>query len=209
MAESKVLRVAPVRNGMQLATAWRIWTQGDEFYAAQKSSIGFSKISFHRNGNWQLAMGAHCLKLGPGMNFGHGWTLALQIAFLVDDGVSTPPHHQDDQFSEVVVGRSSRMNLNLMIAESAHVFQRGLPISGALVKAFLLRSGRFLVVSSELYPLSDSNFTSIRNIRTQLEVNLDSPPQEPFYVEAVSSAFEPAGANIISVIPVGDEVLRF
>ena len=78
----QAIRIAPTVNGKLLASPWRIWAQGNEFYAAGMDSISHGKVSFHSGGRWVYTNGRRSRTLAKPIGMSDGWMLATQIQFM-------------------------------------------------------------------------------------------------------------------------------
>ena len=86
----RAIRIGPSVDGRLLASPWRIWAQGNEFYAAGMSTIDHGRVSFHSGGNWLYTMDRRTRKLARPIEMSSGWMLAAQIQFLSAPG-EVPP----------------------------------------------------------------------------------------------------------------------
>lgn len=208
MSEDKILRVAPVRDGAAIAYAWRFWSQGDEFYAAARDLVNIGKISFHRNGNWQLRAGKAMTRLAPGIKLPGGWTHALELVFLVGKGVLIPRSQQEEHVTQIETTAAQKLLIDLLICEpSRQPAPLPIGIRGTLLKALALRNGCVVHVVSRVMPLNESDNFAIADMRSKLRVNFDQrlPISNEMYAEASSISFNQNGGNVIQIIPVGSE----
>jgi hypothetical protein len=208
MANRNVIRIAPVRDGAQIANAWRFWSQGDEFYAAARDAVNFGKISFHRNGNWQLRTGTVMQRLAPGLKLTGGWIHALELVYLVGDGVLLPKSQCEENVMKVDVPGLSKLLIDLIISGSSrqpsHIPAE---MRGTTLKVLGLRSGQTLMIIGRVMPFNKQDMLAIADMRAKLKVSYATnlPAEDDAYIEASMHSFRPGQGNIIQVIPVGTE----
>ena len=204
MPEDKQVRVAPVRGGVQIASTWRIWTQGNEFYAATRSAATISKISFHNNFNWQWRAGRDVQRLARPTLAAPGWFEAVRIAFLVDTDVLVPKGQEDSRTRLIETPADHKLSLIIWVSErSAIAFPRTIAGGHPLLKA-TLRDGRRLFVAANSLPFKQIDRELIADFRAKLRIEYsERPSEEDVYGEAVYSDCSPVTGNKIAIIPVG------
>lgn len=209
MAERKIARVAPARAGAQIANAWRFWSQGDEFYAAARNAHILGKISFHGNGNWQFQTGRMMMRLAPGLKLSGNWTHALQLVFLVGDGVFLPLEQREDGITLIEVTPGKKLFVDLVVSSNSNV-QHPIPheVPGTLLKTLALRSGRVVKIIGRLADLTEQDFAKVAEVRANLRAGVSPsvPQQGEMYIEAALQSFHVGTGNVIQVVPVGAEV---
>jgi hypothetical protein len=209
MAERTVLRVAPQRDNQQATNAWRIFTQGDEFYAAPRNMIQHGKVSFHRNFNWQYRVGSAAVRLVEPIRLSQGWLLALEIAFLIDQHVLLPLEQRESNVKLVETASGYKLLVRLLL--SSDVKRQNLrppsDIGGSLLADQRLRSGATLLVTSRVMPLSDQDRALIGDVRHKLKVNFSAWPTGEVYIEEILAFFKPSKGNVIVIIPTGLETI--
>lgn len=211
MPERSIVRVAPSRDGVQAANAWRIWIQGDEFYAGSRSMAHDAKISFHRHLNWQFRVDKSVTRLAPPLRLSDGWLHALEISFLVDQGVLQSMDMKPDKVKMIETPTGQKLLINLML--SSHNKRPGFippkEIGGQLVGAQRLRSGATFIVTHRVMSMTDSDRTVIQDLRSKLKVTYNErPPKEDVYVEAFSCSFSDKTGNVVAVVTTGYETVQ-
>ena len=204
MPEDKQIRVAPVRGGVQIASTWRIWTQGNEFYAATRSVATISKISFHNNFNWQWRSGREVQRLARPILAAPGWFEAARIAFLVDPDVLVPKDQEDSRTRLIETPGGHKLSVIIWVSErSAIPFPRTTAGGQPLLKA-TLRDGRRLFVAANSLPFKEVDRELIAEFRAKLRIEYsERPSEDATYGEAWYSDCSPVTGNKIAIIPVG------
>jgi hypothetical protein len=200
-----VVRVAPSRKGVQLASTWRIWTQGDEFYAAARHAAQIVKISFHRNFNWQIRAGGGVVRLAPPMNLSDNWMHVIEVSFLIDKNVLYPLEKKEPKVALIETPENEKLLVNIMLSSSSRrrVIQPPIEIGGDLLGHARLRSGKTLIMTKRVQALSDVDLGLMAEIQAKLRVNFTSVPNpQEVYVEANWSNFSPKTGNVVAIIPV-------
>jgi hypothetical protein len=208
MADRSVLRVAPVRRGQQIASAWRIWAQGDEFYAAGRDAIRLGKISFHSSDNWQLRLGAMMQRLSPGLPLSGGWRHALGLVFLIAEDVLLPRDQREDKVAAIETPREHKLLIDLLVTDSpTRRSHMPFEIQGDVLREVILRSGRTLLVLARVLPFTVDDFAAISDMRSKLRVNFKErlPERHETYIEATLTSFVAGRGNVLQVIPVGPD----
>jgi hypothetical protein len=209
MRKQNALRVAPSRGGIPVANAWRFWAQGDEFYAAARDVAKLGKVSFHSNGNWQFRAGAALNRLAPASPLSNGWLLALQLVFLVDPDVMLPLDQREEGVRLLETPDGFKLLVDLLLSKGSSSVPPPLPseIGGAMVAAHRLRNGTHLVATTRTMGLTAADQGFITDLRAKLRINFTGdPPASGFYAEATWQTFN-TEANLIGVIPVGQDSL--
>ncbi|RIK45776.1 MAG: hypothetical protein DCC58_05405 [Chloroflexi bacterium] len=199
-----------MRNGVQIAGAWRIWTQGDEFYAAGRDAVRLGKISFHRNNNWQLRLGTMMQRLAPGLLLSGSWRHALELIFLVSDDVLLPKAQREEKVVAVETPLQHKLLIDLLLTDSAD--RRSLmpvEVQGSVLREVILRSGKTLLVLGRVLPFTSEDFAAVADMRSKLRVSFREriPERHEAYVEATLTSFAPGRGNVLQIIPVGPEAL--
>lgn len=209
MGEVKQVRVAPARNGIQIANTWRIWTQGNEFYAATRSATAISKISFHNNFNWQWRSGTGVQRLARPIPAAPGWFEAARVVFLVDSGVLVPIGQADSRTYLVETPLGHKLSVIICVSERPSVpFASAVAGSHPVLKA-TLRDGRRLFVVACSFPFTDADRELMAKFREGLRINyFVRPSEESTYAEGWYSDCSPATGNKIAIIPLGYDSLH-
>lgn len=209
----KVLRIAPARDGQQIASVWRVWAQGNEFYAASRDVIKLGKVSFHQNLNWQYQLGTLMRRLARPLCFSEGWLHALQISFLIQHGLLLPRNQTNGKvvFCETPVG--NKLVLNLLLSS-----QRGIPnieppveIGGTVVTSYRLRAGTSLIVTKRVLEMDGNDLKIIDDVQAKLRINVSGetlPDPKEIYFEAVWHKFDRMTGNAIAVVPAGYHAIQ-
>jgi len=209
MATQLVVRVAPQRNGQQAAGAWRIFTRGDEFYAAPRNTVQHGKISFHRGQNWQYRVGTMTTHLAKPVAMSGGWLHVLEIAFLIDQNVLLPFEQTEDSVTLIETPIDHKLLVNLLLSSDTKRPNTKPPpeVNGRILGVHRLRSGATLIATNRILPISDSDRALIADVRSKLKVQLQKQPTSKFYVEANWCEFNPQTGNVIGIVPTGNEVV--
>ena len=207
---SGALRIAPSRQHSQMAGAWRIWAQGNETYAAARDAVRVGKVSLHSNGNWQYQIGTSLQRLASPLVMSGGWLHALQIAFLISDGVLTPINDADEDARLIEVPPGTKLVLNILHSQGAAQAMRTPPkeIGGPVTFHSRLRNGRNALVTSRIMPIDALDERIIADTRAAVRTQWTGTPNPAdVYLEASWHQFDATSGNAIAVIPLGPEAL--
>ncbi len=210
MGKKKTLRFAPSRNGIQISRTWRIWVQGNEFYAACRDSVNQAKISFHSGFNWQFRFGHGVSRLAHPLVLSGGWLHCLELSFLVDSNVLLPINQRGDKVDLINTPPNNKLLINLLLWPESHSFPRQLPPEtvGAVIQEYKLRDGAILRVIARIMPINNFDRNLTLETRQGLKANYSkAPTAEETYVEANWQQFSAQTGNVIVIIPVGIEVI--
>ena len=209
MASQLVVRVAPQRNGQQAANAWRIWTQGDEFYAAPRNTIQLGKVSFHRGLNWQYRVGSSTIRLARPLELSGAWLHILEISFLLDQNILMPLDQREDSVTLIETPSDYKLLVNLMLFSNVKLPNLRPPpeIGGHLLGFQRLRSGATLIATYRIMQISDPDRALIADVRSKLRVHVDKQPTGKFYIEANWNEFSPQTGNVIAITSTGNEAI--
>lgn len=208
------LSIGPNRNGVFVAKPWRIWSQGDEFYAAQRDGVSLAKVSFHSS-RWHLDCDDKRIELGAPLALSlPGWSLALQIKFLVRDipmpsallkkikpsgnviGVETPP--------------GSKLLVNILCAPRGTELTSPIPqaMDGVRFVALPLRTEGTVVVTAKLAPLDSHDVATIARVSAlRLHATVSDVHNHRPNVESIEAHFKNTG-NVIVVVPLAEDSLH-
>jgi hypothetical protein len=209
MRKENALRVAPGRDGVQVANAWRFWAQGDEFYAAARDMAKLGKVSFHSRFNWQFRAGTVANRLAPPLSLSNSWLHALEIVFLVDRNVLLPLAQREDKVALIETPEGYKLLVDLLLSTGGRV-PTSLPAEmvGNVQAAHRLRNGAQLLAVTRTLALTDADRALITETRAKLRVNFtQDPPTSGVYVEATWQTFSPTTGNAIGIVPVGYDSL--
>lgn len=210
MADRNILRIAPSRGGVQIANAWRFWSQGDEFYAAARNTAALGKISFHRNGNWQHRAATGMSRLSPGLRLSAGWLHVLELVYLIGADTLLPLDQREEAVILVDTPSFHKLLLDLLLSDSSRQSHSGPPpeMRGTVLKTLRLRSGKILLVIGRVMPFTSEDQAAIADMRAKLRINFSaSPNANEVYAEASLHSFQQGAGNIVQVIPIGSESL--
>lgn len=221
VAKSKVLRLAPVRNGKQVASTWRIWTQGDECYLAMRHAVQSAKISLHRNHNWQLRIGHAVYRLVPSSGLPDNWVLPIQLAFFVDSDAFHPLQGKCGQSTAIDIPDGDKLIVNVLFAPASGSDDLDLPPQfwrNKVLGQLPLTSGRRVVVTAALFERTMQDDMDVKRIRANLKIKASKPRHSPrgaIYAEAmelsrnVTTRGGASGliANVAYIVPVGEDSL--
>lgn len=204
-----VVRIAPQRNAQQVTNAWRIFTQGNEFYAAPRNSAQIGKVSFHKNLNWQYRLGTVSHRLARPIALTEGWLHALEISFLIDQHVFLPLEQRENKVTLIETPANYKLLVNLLLSQGVRRVSLKPPpeIIGSILGFQRLRSGATLLITSRILPISDADRALISEVRHKLNVNFTKHPSEGVYIEMSWMSFDPKAGNVIAIIPTGYETI--
>lgn len=202
MNRADAVRVTPVRAGAVLAAPWRIWAQGDEFYAGSRCTTQQTKISFHARGRWQVRVGNSAHHLDPGRPLYDAWVIAARVIFLVGDDTVPLPAPIDSKVEYIELPAGEKLTLCLVLNENPEPGQLGLyPIENLRVLAtHRLRGGRELVVGANVHPMSQDDRAFVASYHDALRVSYRGS-LEGVYAETIINASVEGHGNDIAVVP--------
>jgi hypothetical protein len=208
MPNPRALRLAPAREGRRLALTWRFWRQGDEFYAAARDAAVLTKVSFHRNGNWQAQVGPTVRRLTPHRRVNDDWLHVVSIYWLLPPESYIPLASTKEAATLVEVPSGSKLIVNLLLTlRGDKPALPPLPPGSLLPWVQDLRGGRTLVVHAVTEPEVDLDRDTVRRIRKEagpLRVK-EVPPAGEFYGEITWFALRPE-ANCLVIVPLGPDI---
>ena len=209
MSERNTFRLAPSRDGIQLANALRIWSQGEEFYVASRHNVNIGKISFHRNGNWQHRLGNGVHRLAQPLQLSGGWLHALEIVHLIGEGVLLPLNQRESAVTLIETPPMHKFLLNIIYSKSVQATNLRLPVEmygGAVLKNMRLRSGKTLIVIGRIMPFTPEDQMAITDMREKVRVNFDKlPTANDVYIEALHHHYHYVTGNVIHIHPLGQD----
>ena len=114
----------------------------------------------------------------------------------------------------VEVPEGTVLILNLIVGRSqsqdpADLPHELLPAAQVLWRS-VLRSKQHVLLTGRLLPIDDKNKEAIRYIREELNprANFVEEPRVPPYVEVMRVVWDPAGGNVLLIVPMGREGYR-
>lgn len=206
MASSKVVRIAPSRGGRPVASAWRVWFQGDEFYAAARDVARHGKISFHKDFKWQYRLGALVQPLAAPTPLSERWLHALEIAFLVDEDAYLPPEQAERGVILVETPADHKCLVNILRHRDHHQRFVDPPaeVRGIVLHHFRLRAGHSIIVTGRTRPMDSDDRAVIAKVRSDLRFNVERSG-DIVYAEGMWQQFDARSGNAIAIVPVGPD----
>jgi hypothetical protein len=200
--------IGPLRNGVFIAKLWRIWSRGDEFYAANRDAVPAAKVSFHSSGNWQLDVDQQRWMLGPPLALSlPGWSLALQLKFLVRDAPMESPVEKKFKNDSNAIGAETPVGLkllvNLLVAPVGTQLTSDVPpaMDGVRILAMRLRSQGTVVVTASTLTLDVHDLALIDRVGSaKIGGTSGNPHKATLTAEFIEVNFKPSG-NVINVVP--------
>ncbi len=216
--EGKAIRFAPGLDQEPAVWFWKVWTQGSEIYAVARNPLGIVKISVHASGQIHVRLGTKLKQnLAPLSRLGVGpWFHAFEIRFLLSEGANAPPRQREflkKQKAYVIpVTKGFVPHVNLIIGDSGTPLDSPLPSEfsgGQAMWRARLRNGRPAVLVGRMLKLDNQNRDHIKHYRETLKptVTFSRAHKNP-YIELCHFLWS-AGGNVILIIPMGDEAIRF
>lgn len=200
MPKGKHFIVAPTRAGVQLASAWRFFTQGDEFYAASENTVQVGKASFHRNFNWQYQIGTQMKRLVTNKNDGR-WRHALLVQFQPSDDAACPVSDKHPKLIEIESPPQHKLMLNLYVSiERADPSRlESATVAGEVIAYIQLKSGRVVALLKKVEPFNEADHNRISEVKSLVRATVEAPLViENSYVEwAVLHASEEHGNSVV------------
>jgi hypothetical protein len=199
--------VVPARQDRHVAKAWRFWAQGAQFYAGIRDAVPATKVSFHES-NWHMDVGHKRLPLAAGLPLAlPGWTLALQLKFIVrPDAVTMPlltPVKKKSNFVTVEVPVGSTLIVNLMLAPSFTRLDSPFPpgADGTRFLAIPLRGGGTMSATLAVLPQNNEDVAAMNEAATFRAEITQRPGAARPVAEVYRPNFSPAG-NTLWVVPI-------
>lgn len=205
-----VFRMAPARDGVIAADAWRFWKSGDEFYAGVRKATHLSKLSFHRDGKWQLQTFSKTHRLPATRHISPEWTLVISLQWMILADSFQPNSTGQEKVLLIDVPLGYRLCLDLLVSRTTT--QPRLPEAepaGEFVWEVQLRSGRRLAINKLLLPWTDAEVQDALRIRHESAVHIDkTPARGSHYAEIAWFRSRPSTGNVVWIVPHGpNEVL--
>lgn len=215
--EGIAIRFAP---GLGLEPAvwfWKFWTQGSEVYAVCRNPLGMARISVHKSGQIHFRLGTKVKQnIAPLSKWGLGpWFHAFEMRFLLSDGTNVPPDQRKllkkKKLYVIPVPKGFIPHFNLLIGDTGTPLGSPVPheFSGQVIWRTLLRDGRPAVLVGRMLKLDDQNRGLIRYYRETLDTTVKISNASKAYFEYCHFNWSPTAGNVILVIPMGDEVIRY
>jgi hypothetical protein len=159
------LRFGPMRRGRLIASLWRIWTQGDEVYIANRNESNCLRASLHSSGKWFFHHGQRRTDLvAPWTMPGGDWLHALELAFLIADGTAPMRERRAVKSAKPALAIETptdhKLALNILLGtrrDSVH--EAPLPdiMNGPILFRSRLTSGVPVVVVGRVVPFSEQD----------------------------------------------------
>ena len=215
----EALRVAPARQGKPAALFWKFWVDGNEVYATSRMLGSTAKISVHESGQIHIRLEKKLLqRLAPPLLLGDGqWLHAFELRFLLSaDAYSPPPEKlkKNRRAFLIEVPTDAVLIMNLLVGQPGNSPETALPhellpAAKPLWRA-TLKDQRPVVLTARVREMDKKNRGEITFIRHQLNprFNVSEPPAIPPYTEVRRVVWDPAGGNVVLVVPMGKEALR-
>jgi hypothetical protein len=189
-----------------LALPWWFTHQGNEFYLASKLGLSVSKISFHRDGNWQMRTGNQVIRFAPTRIVSGNWLHAASVRWYLSAGAFRPPGKAANKVRLLEVPE----NADLVAAIFVSVDDSNPPIpmvsGGNILVRDHLRDGRSVVIESFAVEADQQFASRVRNI-TAISLSGSEVPGD-FYAETHEIYSDPEQGNILAVVPLGVDSLR-
>jgi hypothetical protein len=223
----KAIRFAPRQDKKPAASFWKIWTEGGEIYALGRNSVGAAKISVHASGQIHQRLAPKLKQdLTPLRRVGSGpWFHALEIRFLLSEGANAPPGEKERLENKsaclIPVPKGFVLSANLVVGARGTVLSCPLPTEfadGTVLWRRRLRDGRPAVLVGRTLELEGWNRDRVKYLRETLKPtvtltgnknNLVNDASKKPYVELFDIHWSPELGNVILVVPMGDEAVRF
>jgi hypothetical protein len=211
MSSRKAYRIAPSRDGHRVASAWRFWRSGDEFYAAVRNAAHLTKVSFHRNGNWQLRMGAATKRLMATRHYLPGWLHVVSIQWFLYPGSLRPLTSGSEDVELVEVPEDHKLAVNIILSTTKAGSDPPLPREGGrFVWREHLRDSRLVVVHAVTLPLAEQDHEArARILREAPPLTYETKPDPAdVYAEISIYTTRPESGNVIGIAPLPPDRLR-
>jgi hypothetical protein len=216
--EGKAIRFAPGVGLEPAAGLWKVWAQGSEIYAMSRNPLGLIKISVHKSGQIHLRIGTkHKQNLRPPFKLGLGpWFHAFEIRFLMSEGANAPRRQRESLKNKkayvIPVTKGFIPHVNLLIGDTGTPLDSPLPrelSGGQVIWRTLLRDGRPAVLVGRMLKLDDQNRALIKYYRETLNTTVKISNASTAYIEYCHLIWSEKGGNVILIVPLGDEAIRF
>ena len=186
-------------------------------YALTRSSRGLVKISIHESGQIHLRLESKDKQpLAPPLSLANGlWLHGVELRFLLHSRANRPQEKLKTGVKALLLETpyDHVLVINILVGAA------GCPVDAAPPQEFggasilwraLLRNGRPAVLIARVLPMDDQNTKALRNIWEDIspKVNFDRKPRG-FYMEVMHAHWDPQGGNVLLVIPMGTESVRF
>jgi hypothetical protein len=206
------IRIAPQRDGKQVANLWRIWAQGDELYLATRNTGKEMKVSLHSSGRWAMEGWNYKFDFGPPTQLSvAGWVHAIRLNFLVGNNPAEPINAHPIKKSkpailvETPVGH--RLLLDVLLGPSGTTAESHLPaeMNGQRLLNLILRNGSQIVVVARVGPMLPPELIRLTEVRKDLRTQMSYMPKpgkaHGEYIELLSNVN--GSGNVILIIPLG------
>jgi hypothetical protein len=216
--EDIAIRFAPGLGQEPAAWFWRVWMQGSEIYAMCRNPLGTVKISVHKSGQIHFRIGTKLKQnIKPLSKLGLGpWSHAFEIRFLLSEGANAPPEQKKSLKKKKAyvfpVPKGFVPHVNLLIGDTGTPLDSPLPSEfsgGQVIWRTLLRDGRPAVLVGRMLKLDDHNRDLIKHYRETLNTAVKVSNASTAYMEYNHFIWSSTGGNVILVIPLGDEAIRY
>lgn len=215
-SKGKEFRFGPGRIGKPATTLWKFWVHGNEAYAMVRNSGGPMKISVHASGQIHMRReGRDLQQLAPPTVMGGGsWLHAFELRFLLSDDTPCPPSIplKGKAATLVEVPSGAMLVANLLVVNGPASAALPSELTGGQVMwSAGLRNGRSVALVARVLRMDAQNREAIRLMRSDagLKVTFSAAPKTPPHIEGIQLHWSQDGANVILVIPVGKEAVRF
>jgi hypothetical protein len=215
LVEGKLIRFAPSLEGEPVSSIWKIWAVGDEVYALSRM-LGL-KISVHATGQIHVRLAKKQKQdLTPLMQLGSGpWSCAFELRFLRSDDARMPYRHRESLKNKgalmIAIPDGYALFANLIIGPRGAPLELPLPVEfsppGETLWRTRLRDGRLAALVGRVLELDQENREHLRRVRDRKTTYNASAISEEQYME-VHEMHWSAVANVILIVPLGDEVFR-
>ena len=202
------IRVVPVRNKLPLASPWRFWSQGDEFYAAPRNQIRLGKLSFHSSGSWTHQIGDRVTRLAPPPSMSNDWTHVIQISFLAEGSFLKTSRLSGKDLFLIETPSLHKLVLDLVMPSGSNT-SVDLPrevSSGTKLAVLPLRSGATVLIVARLVRATSADLARVAELNKQLELTLrQGSDPKAFFAELVLQSYRPESGNVLQIFPVSQE----
>ncbi len=168
------VRIGPAVGGRFLASPWRFWAQGDQFYAAGLNTITHGKVSFHSGGRWYYTVGHKMKQLARPLVFPNGWLLAAQVQFMSCPAEVPPAPSGHDAARKVELPARHKLVVTLLTRSepSRTRFPPIRGIDGTVLASHRLRSGIPWVVLAAIAPMTEADLEIAQEHYSKLSVTI-------------------------------------
>lgn len=192
--------------------------QGGEIYAVCRNPLGMAKISVHKSGQIHFRLGTKLKQnITPLSKLGLGpWFHAFEIRFLMSEGANAPPGQGESLKNKKAyvfpVTKGFIPHVNLIIGDTGTPLDSPLPgefSGGQVMWRALLRDGRPAILVGRMLKLDDQNRAHIKCYRETLNTTVKISNARTAYIEYCHFIWSPTGGNVILVVPMGNEAIRY